>query len=505
MSALRPVITLLVGYILLAASAMADDRWLEADIDTLHEAMQNGEITAASLLDMHLQRIQALDQSLGINAVVQLNPDAREDAVQRDRALVMGEPMGLLHGIPVIIKDNIDVAGLPTTAGSLALRNHIPEEDAWLVAKLREAGAVIIGKSNMAEWAFSPNVTESSTAGITRNPYNREHTPAGSSGGTGAAVASLFAVAGIGTDTGNSIRGPSSHNALVGLRSTMGLTSRHGVVPLYLRNDIAGPMARSVADAARMLQAIAGPDSRDAVTDRAPAPEHRRYVDALNAEALHGARLAVMRVYTDELDIDPEMAMLFETALQDLQDSGAVLIDPFHIPGFSELIQDNWCNTFEADVNRYLIQQDHAFAFRSLEAVVGSGLYLPSVGNSLRNMLDNARSTEECGDLYSNPRNIQFRDAVVSAMASANIDALVYPTWSFPPRKIGDMESPTGDNSQHIAPHTGLPALTVPMGFTDTGLPAGLSFIGPLFSESRLLGFGFNYEQATGHRRAPPL
>jgi len=485
--------------------AEADQHWLQADIATLHEAMQGGELTALALLELHLQRIAELDQSLGINAVVTFDPSARSQAVALDRAFAAGEPPGLLHGIPVIIKDNIDVAGLPTTAGSLALRNHIAKQDAWLVARLREAGAVIIGKSNMAEWAFSPSVTESSVAGITRNPYSREHTPAGSSGGTAAAVASHFAVVGIGTDTGNSIRGPSSHNALVGLRSTMGLTSRDGVVPLYLRNDVAGPMARNVADAARMLHVISGTDPADPVTERAPAALHRQYLDALDREALVGTRLAVMRVYTDELEIDPEIRQLFEAALADLESSGAILIDLFHIPDFSELIRDNWCNTFEQDVNLYLEQQDHAFATKSLAEVIASGLHLPSVSNSLQNMVINARTDAECGDLYSNPRNIHFRDAVLAAMASADVDALVYPTWSFPARRIGDMESPAGDNSQHVAPHTGLPALTVPMGFTEAGLPAGLSFIGPLFSESRLLGFGFGYEQATQHRRSPDL
>jgi len=268
----------------------------------------------------------------------------------------------------------------------------------------------------MAERAFSPNVTASSVAGITRNPYNLLHTTAGSSGGTGAGVAANFAVAGIGTDTGNSIRGPSSHNALVGIRSTMGLTSRMGVIPLYLRNDIAGPMARSVADAATILQVIATADPADPATRHRPDNVDHNYLQALNTDALQGARIGVMRYYTQQASIDPAVLALFEQALADLRAQGAVLVEDFAIVGFEDLIQNNWCNTFQDDVNQYLSQQTHAFATRSLAQVVESGLFLPSVGGSLNNMVENARSNTQCPDVFKHERNIQFREAVLSAM-----------------------------------------------------------------------------------------
>lgn len=501
----RNLLLTLALSVLSATALAAEDDWLEYSIAQLHAAMSEGRLTSEQLTAWYLERIGRLDQSTGINAIVALNPDALADARALDARFASDGMRGLLHGIPMLIKDNVDVAGLPTTAGSLALKGNIAAQDAHLVQRLREEGAIILGKTNMAEWAFSPNITVSSRGGLTRNPYNTLHTTAGSSGGTAAGVAANFAVAGIGTDTGNSIRGPSSHQALVGIRSSMGLTSRYGVVPLYLRNDIAGPMARSVEDAARILQSIAGTDPRDPVTARAPDPSRRLYVDALRVDALQGVRIGVMRYYTALPDANAEINALFEQALRDLEQQGAVLVQDFAIEGFETLIQNNWCNTFPEDVNAYLAQQTQPHAAKTLDEVIASGLYLPSIAGNLQQMPANGRSNAECLDLYSNPRNVAFRDAVLAAMYDHQVSALVYPTWSTPPRRIDDTTSPTGDNSQHIAPHTGLPAITLPMGFTAAALPAGLSFLGALFSESTLLGYAYDYEQATAHRRAPML
>jgi amidase len=501
---LSVLLTLTLGVFSTPASGAQDD-WMELSIAQLHAAMSEGRLSSEQLTAWYLERIDRLDQRTGINAIVTLNPSALDDARALDARFARDGMQGLLHGIPMLIKDNIDVAGLPTTAGSLALKGNIAAQDAHLVQRLRAEGAIILGKTNMAEWAFSPNITVSSRGGLTRNPYNLLHTTAGSSGGTAAAVAANFAVAGIGTDTGNSIRGPSSHQALVGIRSTMGLTSRHGVVPLYLRNDIAGPMARSVEDAARILQSIAGTDERDPVTARAPDAGQRQYVAALRDDALQGVRIGVMRYYTALPDSNAEINALFEQALRDLEQQGAVLVQDFAITGFESLIQNNWCNTFPEDVNAYLAQQTQPLAAKTLDEVIASGLYLPSIAGNLQQMPTSGRSNAECLDLYSNPRNVAFRDAVLAAMYDHQVSALVYPTWSNPPRRIDDTTSPTGDNSQHIAPHTGLPAITLPMGFTAAGLPAGVSMVGALFAEATLLGYAYDYEQATLHRRAPPL
>lgn len=493
---------LLAGH---GTTTLANEQWLELSIPDIMMLFSDEQLSSETLTRFYLDRINELDKQSGINAITTINPDALDAARQADRQRMAGGPVGLLHGIPVLIKDNVDVKGLPTTAGSLALKDNIAQDDAFLVQQLKDAGAIILGKTNMAEWAFSPSVTVSSAGGVTRNPYNLMHTPAGSSGGTGAGVAANFSVAGIGTDTGNSIRGPSSHNGLVGIRSTMGLVSRMGVVPLYLRNDIAGPMARSVTDAAIMLQVIAASDPVDPASDYRPDNLATDYVGALDSSSLQNSRIGVMNYYRREGSIDEQVLALFDQAVADMEEQGAVIVSDFSIPDFESLIQNNWCNSFELDVNAYLETQTHAFASRSLAEVIESGLYLPGIADSLQGMRSGARTTDECPDLFNHPRNIAFRTAVLEAMDAHNIDAIVYPTWSYPPRRIGDSSSPAGDNSQHIAPHTGLPAITVPMGFAGPGLPAGISMVGRLFSEAQLIGLAFSYEQATQHRRAPDL
>src|SRR5215813_7563409 len=238
----------------------------ETTIAETQAAIRAGKVTCHQLIEAYLKRIHAYDQPTGLNALVVINPNALAEADRLDEEFKRTGKLRPLHGIAVIVKDNYDTNELQTTGGSLALKGFIPSQDATMVKKIRDAGAIVLAKSNMAEWAFSPYVTVSSIAGITRNPYDLERVPAGSSGGTAAAVAASLGEVGLGTDTGNSIRGPSSHNCLVGIRSTMGLTSRDGIVPLYFRNDIGGPMAKSVADAAAILGAVAGYDAADPIT-----------------------------------------------------------------------------------------------------------------------------------------------------------------------------------------------------------------------------------------------
>ena len=241
---------------------------METTILKVHHAFKTAALTARQLVQMYLDRIEAYDQSTKLNAIVVVNPNALKIADELDAEYKKTGKLRPLHGIPIIVKDNYDTYDLPTTGGSLAMQGSIAPDDAFQVAKIREAGAIVLGKSNMAEWAFSAYKTESSIAGITRNPYDLSRVPAGSSGGTAAAVAANLALAGLGTDTGNSIRGPSSHNNLVGIRSTMGATSRDGIIPLMLRNDIGGPFARTIEDAVRIYEVIAGYDPKDPITER---------------------------------------------------------------------------------------------------------------------------------------------------------------------------------------------------------------------------------------------
>ncbi len=476
----------------------------EATITEIHEALKEGEITCRKLVEQYLRRIESYDQPTGLNAIVVINPHALKRADELDREYARTGKLRPLHGIPIIVKDNYETKDLQTTAGSLALKGFIPPDDAYQVRRIREAGAIVLGKSNMAEWAFSPMQTESSIAGTTRNPYDLDRVPAGSSGGTAAAVAANFCTAGLGTDTGNSIRGPSSHCCLVGIRSTMGLTSRDGIIPLYLRNDIGGPMARTVEDAVKILEVIAGYDPADPVTAKSEGLIPDSYVQFLDRYGLRGARIGVFRYYTDKSSTDPQIIELLDKAIADMKAQGAEVIDPFEIPGFEELTKNIWCDMFRHDLNEFLASLGNAAPFKTLTDIVSTGKYSPYIERRLKRALESPITEKpRCQDVYTEPRNITFRDAVLKAMDDLRLDAIIYPTWSNPPRKIGDSESPAGDNSQLIPPHTGFPAITVPMGFTYGHLPAGLQIVGRLFSEPTVIKIAYAYEQATKHRRSP--
>jgi len=477
---------------------------IETTISDIHRAFRENEITCRQLVRKYLKRIETFDQSTGLNSIILINPSALKQAKALDKEFRRTGQLRPLHGIPLIIKDNFDTAELQTTGGSLALKGSIPPDDAYQVRMLRQAGAIVLAKSNMAEWAFSPLVTESSIGGTTRNPYDLERVPAGSSGGTAAAVAANFGVAGLGTDTGNSIRGPSAHAALVGIRSTMGLTSRDGIIPLYLRNDIGGPMARTVEDAVRILEVIAGFDPSDPITAfcRGRVPEN--YSQFLDKDGLNGARIGVFRTFVDTPTTDPEVKALVEQAIGDMKSLGAEIVDPFDIPGFAELSSGLWCDMFQHDLNLYLASLGDLAPFRTLEEIYQSGLYLPSVERRIQRALKApVLETPQCQDLFREPRNIAFREAVLKAMEENDLDAFIYPTWGNPPRRVGDTESPAGDNSQLIPPHTGLPAFSIPMGYTRKNLPAGLQIVGKLFEEPVLIRISFAFEQGTLHRRPP--
>jgi amidase len=476
---------------------------VEATIAEIHEAIRSGALTSGELVETYLRRIEAYDQPTGLNSIIVVNPKALIEADDLDREFGKTRRLRPLHGIPVIVKDNYDTHDLPTTAGSLALKGNIPPDDAFQVRRIREAGAVVLAKSNMAEWAFSPYETISSIAGTTRNPYDLDRVPAGSSGGTAAAVAASLGAVGLGTDTGNSIRGPSSHCCLVGIRSTMGLTSRDGIVPLYLRNDIGGPMARTVEDAVRVLQVIAGHDPADPITERCEGRKPNNYTQFLEESELKGTHIGIFRHYTEAPTTDPEIKGLFQKALYDITTLGAEIIDPFIVPGFQELTKDIWCNTFRRDVESYLKSLGDKAPYRTLRNIYDSGLYSPGVEDRLRKALEQPHYQPSCGDVYTEPRNIRLRDAIIESIDDSGVEAIVYPTWSNPPRKIGDLESPAGDNSQKIPPHTGLPAITVPMGFTGGGLPSGLQIVGRLFEEPEVIRIAYAYERVTMHRRRP--
>lgn len=490
-----------------SAAAPAPFELREATIASTLAALDEGRVTCRDLVTAYLARIESLDQSTRLNAIVTINASALEQANALDAEFQRNHTLRPLQCVVVAVKDNYETQGLQTTAGSLAMKGFMPAQDAFMVSRLRAAGAIVIAKTNMAEWAFSPYKTESSIAGITRNPYALERVPAGSSGGTAAAVAANFALVGLGTDTGNSIRGPASHNDLVGIRPTMGLTSRTGIVPLFSTNDIGGPLTRSVADAAAILSVVAGYDPDDSITRLAPANAPPDYSKFLDKKGLKRARLGVFRQYIDAPTTDPEVKARMQAAIADLRAQGADIIDPVTVADYAQLTSRIWCGDFRAELDHYLAGRGATAPYRTLDQIVASGLYLPYIAQDLQDALKPPTSADDrrapCDDVYHDPPKVAFRTALLAVMQAKHLDAIIYPTWSNAPRRIGDMESPAGDNSQILSPQTGFPAITVPMGFTHGTLPAGLTFLGTRFSEPKLISIAYAYEQATRHHRAP--
>lgn len=477
----------------------------ELSIHEIHSAYKNGAYTSRDLVAAYITAISEKNDE--INALTIINPEALEIAEDLDEEFQKTGKLRPLHGIPIIVKDNINTKGLPTTAGSLALQNFIPEENAFVIDRLVEAGAIILAKSNMAEWAFSPMHTESSTAGTTHNPYNLDYVPAGSSGGTAAAIADNLGVVGLGTDTGNSIRGPSSHNALVGFRTTLGLISREGIVPLYLRNDVVGPMCRTVEDATKTLEVMAGFDPKDSITAHSKGKIPDNYEQFLQKNGLQGARIGVLRILSEN-DPDPEVKALFEKALSDMDSLGAEIIDPVIIPNFDSLRKDQWCSTFKKDVEEFLATYVKNDSVKTIEDIIGIGTKSDFARERLKEAAKFTgrwgESDADCLDAYHDKRRIAFREAIEKVMDSLNLDAIVYPSWNNQPAHIANFEEEyKGDNSQVIAPHTGQPAFTVPMGFTSENLPAGLQFLGRMYDEPTLIKLSYSYEQGTHHRKSP--
>lgn len=478
----------------------------ELTISQIHLAFSEGAYSAEELVQAYFDRIDLLDTS--INSISVINPAALAMAKSLDEEFQKTGKLRPLHGIPLIVKDNINTVGLPTPAGSLALADFYPEEDAFIIKKLMDAGAIIIAKSNMAEWAFSPMHSESSTEGTTRNPYNLDHVPAGSSGGTGASVAANLGALGLGTDTGNSIRGPSSHNALVGFRTTLGLVSREGIVPLYLRNDVVGPMCRTVEDATKVLEAIAGTDLKDPITSFSEGKIPTNYTQYLKKDGLKGARIGVFRTLS-EVNADPEITKLFNQSLKDMAAIGAAILDSVEVENFDSLSRNQWCPVFRQDLERFLADYVKRDTMKTLEDVIRIGTkseYAKEGLNSFRESELPENMSEECGDPFTDLRRIAFREAMEKVMDSLDLDAIVYPSWNNKPARIDRFqEEYLGDNSQIIAPHTGQPAFTVPMGFTSGNLPAGLQFLGRMWSEPTLIQLVYSYEQGTLHRKPPAL
>jgi amidase len=494
---------------------------VEASVAGLEAAYISGQITARAITQAHLDRIAAYDKRGPlINSLITVNPRALEEADRLDALLrTTGRVSGPLHGIPVIVKDNIDVAGLPMTSGFQGWKNYYPSEDAPLVKKIRAAGGIILAKSSLSEFARGGGDNINSVVpGFARNPYNTAFATGGSSGGTAAALAASFGVVGIGTDTGGSVRMPSAHNALVGLRPTVGLVSRTGMVPLNSVRDTAGPMARSVSDMAILLDVIVGPDPEDVATARAEGHRLPTYSAALKNDALKGARLGVLRQVFKPAVTDPLIVAHFEMTLAELRAAGAEFVDPFVVPELDAIPRPPQTPArFKDDLTKWITKHP-GVPFASVKAIAESKLVHPLHQTGLDEAAA-AKSVDQDPETIEGLKNEQlYRDAFTMAMDAGKIDAVIFPTWAQLPAINGDRNTqlvvepkpgrdagPTalGSSLTFVASSLQWPALSVPSGYLGENLPQGLQILGRAWDEAKIIRYAFAYEQATHHRRPP--
>ena len=473
---------------------------MEKSISELAAALDAGEVTSRELVTSYLARIDAFDQrGPALNTMVLVNPDALAAADARDAERADGRPRGPLHGIPVVVKDNYDTADMPTSGGAIGLATSVPPDDAFQVRRLREAGAIILGKTNMHELARGIT-TVSSIAGQTRNPYDPTRNPGGSSGGTGAAVAASFAAVGMGSDTCGSIRIPSAHHALVGLRGTRGLASGDGIIPLSTTQDIGGPLARSVRDLAITLDATVGVDPADETTRRSEGRIPPSYTDVLDPRGAEGARVALLEELLGETAADRPVRTVIEAAVEEMTAAGVEAVD-IGETDFGSLLQGASLIglEFKFDFDAYLAKTPGA-PVRSLAELVELGLYHQVLGTgTLRASLDvESLDTDEYRQRLV--KRDTLREAVEALLDEHDLTALIYPTIRQTARPIGQRQP--GSNCS-LSAISGLPAITVPAGFAADGMPVGLEMIGREFAEADLIRLAYVYEQATLHRRPP--
>ena len=509
----RIKIAILVGacqFLLAAHSSAQSFQLMETSIADIHRAMLEGTITCHELVEHYLKRVQTFDQEgPKINAMLYLNPRALQQADTMDQEFKRSGKLKPLGCIPIVLKDNFDTADMPTTAGALTLKGAQPDKDAFAVKRLRENGALILGKSNLQEFA-SGGISVSSLGGQVKNPYDLTRTPGGSSGGTAAAVAANFAAAGTGSDTGGSIRSPASANNLVGLRPTMGLISRDGIVPVSYTQDTIGPITRSVADTARMLDVMVGYDPNDPVTSLSVGNIPKTYTAYLK-NGLKGARLGVV---TNLFGTGPEYAevnKVMNKAIDMLKQQGAVIVQlEDNLLDTDRVVSNYRLNEFEfkTALNRYLKDQGSNVPTHSLAEIIASGQYnKPTLEKffATAQSYENGPETPEYKDRRIKMEELKIE--VLNLMAKNRVDALVYPHQKCLVLPIGATFQK--DRNGNIAPVGGFPAIVVPAGFSTPtvdapiGVPVGLEFLGRPWQEPELLMLAYGFEQATHPRRAP--
>ena len=510
----RWLATELAALVLLSSVASAQSfRLLEATIDNVHASLTSEQITCRELVQLYLDRIEAYDKNgPELNAVQYVNPRALQEAGELDAALESWGLVGPLHCIPVLLKDQVETRDMPTTYGSVLFEDFVPERDATIVIRMKQAGAIVLAKTNMGEYAAR---YVGSAFGLIRNAYDPNRNPSGSSGGTGTGITANFGMVGIGEDTGGSIRGPAAVSSLVGLRPTVPLVSRYGMMPANPANDTLGPMTRTVKDAAILLDVLAGYDPNDPLTAYSVGHVPASYTELLEKDGLKGARIGVIREPMDP-KADPasddykKVRAVIDKAIDDLKSLGAEVVDPVIVPKIESIDETYVKNTFETEeaTNNYLAEHPNA-PFKTLREILLSGKVTPWRASGLMNVV--GRSTDEQGYLQVLLAKEGLRQSVLKVMADDELDALVYATFDHQPSAIApdaltnpDTEDAYGlGNNRRLSPLIAFPAVTVPAGFTTDALPVGLEFLGRPFTEGLLLGLAYAYEQGT-HRRKPP-
>jgi amidase len=489
----------------------------EWTISDLQERMESGELTARRLAELYTERIDEVDKNGPyINSVIELNPDALEIADSLDAERKAGKIRGPLHGIPILIKDNIDTADrMQTTAGSLALVGHIAAKDAFIVKQLRKAGALILGKTNLSEWANFRGKRSvsgwSSRGGLTRNPYALDRTACGSSSGSGAAVAANLCAGAVGTETDGSIICPAQTNGIVGIKPTLGLLSRSGIIPIAHSQDTPGPMARTVTDAAILLGAMAGVDGQDPATRGSRKRGGSNYTRFLDLEGLKAARIGVAR---NMAGTNPRVIKIFEYCIEVMKHLGAVIIDPADVPNFDKFGKTEvevLHYEFKADLNKYLKSVDGAIPVHSMEDVIkfneeNSHKVMPYFGQEHMITAQEKKSLREQKYRDALAKNLRLtrKEGIDAAMRKHKLDAIIVPSGG--PAWLIDLAGGDSNNwdMESTSPPAvaGYPHITVPAGYV-FGLPVGISFFAQAWQEPTLIKFGYAFEQATQFRRQP--
>lgn len=505
----------------------------QANIAELNAAFEDGSLTSEALLKAYLERIGAYDKNgPTINAFIYVNPNAMEEAISLDAERRAGKVRGPLHGIPIVLKDNVDTFDMPTTAGSQLLHGSIPPNDAFVAKKLRDAGAIILGKVNLSEWAGGggsvsgaedPEIVKSgrvpngfsSQGGQTRNPHVLERGPNGSSGGTGAAIAAGFAQFGLGTDTAASVRGPAAANGTFGFKTTHGLISRDGVIPLALTFDTVGPLARNIYDIAMALNVMVGIDPDDDSTLKSAGRVPEDYTSYLQRGALRGARIGIARDFFGQ---DEGVDEVLEQAIDKLKELGAIVIEDVRIPKpILEARGDIYTTVrsaeFKAQIADYLATLDseypkNIYDLARLANDEATNYRSPGRAVGLKYQAETALDVNDPVYLAARDQALAYVHAAMEGVfANHNLQALLYPTNPTPVSMIEIPSEPPqrsgGPSPLNIANLTGFPDLVIPAGMSDLGLPVTFSLMGRAFTEGRLLGYGYDFEQATKSIQLP--